>query len=577
MSKFLSFRRNARPPSADNQVQSDDNLSASGLTDIKHINAHALDETSTLENEGGAAVEIISPLGRNLGWTSAFFINVNQIIGTGIFATPATIFKALGSVGLTFIYWIIGIVVTLAGVAVYMELTSLFPNRAGAEVVYLEQAFKKPRYLLPASFAAYIILLSYNTSNLLVFAEYVLYAHGVDTPGRWQLRGIGIGLYTVLTIIIALSTKWSVRLGNVLGSLKSILLIFIIITGFAVLGGHTKVADPHAAFRNPMQGTTTGGNGLATALVSIIFSFGGSTNSFNLAPEIKDPIKTLKTSAPAATLFTGIMYILCNVAYFSAVPLDTFRTSGQLIAAVFFESVYGEFAGRTVLPVFVALSSLGNILSVMIGETRIIREIARQGVLPYPKFFSSTKPFGTPAAPLIITYVTTLIVTLAPPPGDAFNFLVDLNSYPKAVFALATVAAVYILRRRNKVEGRPKAPYRAWHLALVIAILQNVFVLAMPWWPPKTGRDGGDVSFWYATYCVVGIGILVLCVVYWYIWTHLLPNWRGYHLEERTFVLDDGAVTKTLVKIWHGRDDLKQEVEGGDSHDEKQSQEDGDI
>ncbi|KZP26310.1 hypothetical protein FIBSPDRAFT_1040856 [Athelia psychrophila] len=197
-------------------------------------------------------------------------------------------------------------------------------------------------------------------------------------------------------------------------------------------------------------------------------------------------------------------------------------------------------------------------------------------VLPCPKFFSSTKLFGTPAAALIITYVTTFIVTLAPPPGDAFNFLVDLHSYPKAVFSLATVAAVYILRRRNQVEGRPQAPYRAWHLALVIAILQNVFVLAMPWWPPKEGRDGGDVSFWYATYCVVGIGILVLCVVYWYIWTHILPNWRGYHLEERTFVLDDGAVTKTLVKIWQGKDDLKQEVEGGDSHDKKQSQEDGD-
>lgn len=50
----------------------------------------------------------------------------------------------------------------------------------------------------------------------------------------------------------------------------------IIITGFVVLGGHTRVVDPHAAFRNPMQGTTKGGNGLATAIVSVIFAFGGS-------------------------------------------------------------------------------------------------------------------------------------------------------------------------------------------------------------------------------------------------------------------------------------------------------------
>lgn len=76
MSKFLSFWRNTEPPFPDGQGQIDDNMSPSGLTDIKDINAHALDETSTLENEGGAAVEIITPLGRNLGWTSAFFINV---------------------------------------------------------------------------------------------------------------------------------------------------------------------------------------------------------------------------------------------------------------------------------------------------------------------------------------------------------------------------------------------------------------------------------------------------------------------------------------------------------------------
>lgn len=52
-----------------------------------------------------------------------------------------------------------------------------------------------------------------------------------------------------------------------------------------------------------------------------------------------------------------------------------------------------------------------------------------------------------------------------------------------------------------------------------------------------------------------------------------MPKWRGYHLEERTFVLDDGAVTKTLMKIWHGMDDLKEDGEAGDSHDEKQSRE----
>lgn len=77
MVTFPAFKRNAWSPSNDGPtVESDAKSSALELVDIKEINAQALDETSTLENEGGAAVEIISPLGRNLGWTSAFFINV---------------------------------------------------------------------------------------------------------------------------------------------------------------------------------------------------------------------------------------------------------------------------------------------------------------------------------------------------------------------------------------------------------------------------------------------------------------------------------------------------------------------
>lgn len=49
--------------------------------------------------------------------------------------------------------WVIGGIISWAGLAYYLELGSYFPNRGGAEVVYLEQAWRKPKYLLPASFA----------------------------------------------------------------------------------------------------------------------------------------------------------------------------------------------------------------------------------------------------------------------------------------------------------------------------------------------------------------------------------------------------------------------------------------
>lgn len=38
-------------------------------------------------------------------------------------------------------------------------------------------------------------------------------------------------------------------------------------------------------------------------------------------------------------------------------------------------------------------------------------------------------------------------------------------------------------------------------------------------------------------------------VVYWYVWTILLPRWKGYTLEEEDDILDDGVTITRLVKV----------------------------
>ena len=48
--------------------------------------------------------------------------------------------------------------------------------------------------------------------------------------------------------------------------------------------------------------------------------------------------------------------------------------------------------------------------------------IVRQGVLPFPRFWASTRPFGTPLGPFFVKWAMTLLMILAPPAGDVFNF-----------------------------------------------------------------------------------------------------------------------------------------------------------
>lgn len=133
-----------------------------------------------------------------------------------------------------------------------------------------------------------------------------------------------------------------------------------------------------------------------------------------------------------------------------------------------------------------------------------------QGVLPFPKFWVTTKPFGTPIGPYLLKWIVTFVMIVAPPAGDAFQFVVSLRSYPESMFFLAMAAGLYIIRRHHKriaAGARHRPEFQAWDVAVVFFILIQVYVLVMPRFPPKGGIYAGNVSFFYATYCLVGIGM----------------------------------------------------------------------
>nr|OQO22187.1 hypothetical protein B0A51_09242 [Rachicladosporium sp. CCFEE 5018] len=515
---------------------------------------------SNIQEASGAPVESRSPLGTGIQWYTILFLNIGQMIGTGVFSTPGSILTSTGSVGVSLMFWLVGFVVSMAGLALYLELASYFPARSGAEVVYLEQAFPRPRYFFPVAFAVQSVLLSFSSSNAIVLAQYIFRMAGHKaTP--WEQKGVAVAGYTVVTLLGIYSNRLSLLLSDLTGFIKVSTLIFISITGLVVLGGHTSVKDPYHNFRDPFAGTTGDGNGLATALVRITFAYAGYQNCFNVMAEVKDPIRTMKRIAPLSLLVISILYMMCNIAYFAAVPKEEIAASKTTAASLFFSAVFGAKAAKG-LNILVILSALGNLITVLIGQSRVIREIGRQGVLPYPKFWVTTKPFGTPIGPYVLKWSMTVLMILAPPAGDAFNFVVDLQNYPDSAFLFLMSIGLYFIRYQRKKIGIGRAPFKAWDIGIALYILTKVFLLVMPWYPPKGGRNGGDVSFWYATYCVVGLVIIGLCGVYYYFWIYAIPKWRGYAIRQTRLVLDDGAVTHQLVKV------PLTELEGwDDSHD----------
>jgi hypothetical protein len=45
---------------------------------------------------------------------------------------------------------------------------------------------------------------------------------------------------------------------------------------------------------------------------------------------------------------------------------------------------------------------------------------------------------------------------------------------------------------------------------------------------------------------------LVFAIVYWYIWTVAIPQWKGYRLEDEVEILKDGTTITKLVHVKHG-------------------------
>ncbi|KAK8085887.1 high-affinity methionine permease [Apiospora hydei] len=505
------------------------------------------DAPSTYQIATGAPVEDHSPLGYNVGPVTIIFLNISMMIGTGVYSTPSSILSGTGSVGLSMIWWLLGGIISLSSAAVYLEFTSYFPSRSGAEVVYLEQAFPYPRFFFPTTYAMQKVIMSFRSSNCIVLANY-LFATAGRTGTEWQIKGVALAGYTVVLLAVAFHTKYSYYLSNAIGVVKLATLIFIAITGLVVLGGHSRVSDPNANFANSFEGTATP-YGITIALYRIIYSYGGWNNAFNVTNEIKNPVAQIKRNGTISIVTVTVLYILANVAYIAAVGKENLKNSGAIATTLFFNAVFGEARAVQGLNLLIALSTFGNLLAVMLGSARMLRECGRQGVLPWTRFWVSTKPFNTPLGPYLLDWGLTAIVILALPAGDAFNFVADLAVYPSAAFSFMAAVGLYLVRWRRRRAGLPRsAGFRTWHAVIVFNVLIQLYLLVMPWYPPSEGASA-DVSFWYGTYIVTGLAILAACGAYYGVWVHAIPRWRGYQLRQQLVDFGNGAQGYKVVKV----------------------------
>lgn len=309
-----------------------------------------------------------STRGRNIGWTSAYILVISRVIGSGIFAMPGTVIQGVGSPGLALTLWVIGSFVAWAELAISMEYGCMLP-RSGGVKVYLEYTYRRPKFLASTLVAVQAVLLGFTATNCIVFAKYILFvSHREATDLATKI--LASGLLLAITIVHGCFYKTGIWIQNLLGWIKIGLIVFMVLTGFfavALRSDLNHVQDVQVmspVWKDLWADSDWAWNSVSTAFFKIFYSYAGLGNVNNVLNEVKNPVRTIKTVGPAALITACTMYLLTNVAFLAVVPLKSIKENRELVAALFFERIFGPRFGGVFLPIAVALSAAGNVMVV---------------------------------------------------------------------------------------------------------------------------------------------------------------------------------------------------------------------
>ncbi|ORY93840.1 amino acid/polyamine transporter I [Syncephalastrum racemosum] len=403
---------------------------------------------------------------------------------------------------MSLIMWAVGIVFGLCSILAYVELGTMLP-RSGGEKEYLDYEYRKPRTMVPFMFCLTLCFLTRPGSCA---ADSIVVGTHWDP---WAEKAIGVGVITLCCLIHACSTTWGLRINNALTVVKTLVLVFIAITGIVVAaGGAPHVPNTHN-FENVFAGTSQNGNGYASALIKVAFTVGSGNNVNYILDELKDPIRTLKVSAAVSFSIITVLYMVVNAAYFIVVPKAVMLASSTTVAAEFCTRVFGP-ASNSVLPALIALSAFGATSTITVTSGRVIMEAARDGYFPYGSVFGRPSSFsGAPTWAFLIHWLATTVLIVGPPSG-VYNFFVDVAGYPLTYFTVLAVVGMLWLRKTEPEKARP---FRAPLATSILLILYNIFLIIFPFVP--TVESDSDLPYWL--YPVIGIAVIALTAVLWYI------------------------------------------------------------
>lgn len=293
-------------------------------------------------------------LRRQLGVGSAAALVISNMIGTGIFVSTPFFAGDLGSVPLVLAIWVAGALVALAGACCYAELGVNYPD-SGGEYVYLREAFG-PAWAFMSGWTSFFVGFSCAiAAAALAFARYVGYFS--EALVAWE-KALACALILGMTLVNLMDLRGVARFQNVATSFKVITLLLLVLGGF-LFGEGSWAHFSQEAVRTSDRALWAQ---FAVSLCFVYTSYSGWNSASYIAGEIAEPSRNLPRALALGTCLVALLYVVLNLVFIYAMPLETMKAETKLGAAVaaklFGAGIGGAFAAAMAIALFSTVNAM---------------------------------------------------------------------------------------------------------------------------------------------------------------------------------------------------------------------------
>ncbi len=419
-------------------------------------------------------VESSTGFRRELGLFDSVVVVAGGIIGVGIFANPSNVARVVGDPVLILLVWALGGAVALIGAFVWAELASRFPH-VGGQYIYLQRAYH------PVVGFLYGVALLFIINGGSLAAVSILFASYVDRSfvplGNAGIRVVAALALLGLTAVNAVGVRAGKWTNNVLMGAKVAGMVALVALAFGRGAPPASHFDPAPAsvFANASVHV------LFTALVPILFAYGGWQSCANIAAEIRDPERNLARANVLGVIVVVALYLSMNLAYLWVLTPAQVAASPAL-AADMARAVAGA-AGAQFVALLIVVSSLGFLAVVILTGPRLYYAMATDGL-----FFGRAARLHPRYQTPVFALWFQAAVSLALLTTNTYDQLLSYVVFADWLFFGLTAGALMLVRRRERMpaKGIALVPGHPWTTGLFIAVAVGVVVNSFVAYPTQS-------------------------------------------------------------------------------------------